>query len=131
MATKASSVDVTLFRVGPVQDSPTVSSQKIAFINYGDESSKLHIQTPTFLTETYGIPRAGPYYQTDRQRAFYKLPFCHGRAQRPDQNDYLEVEKLYNKMVELDQYFGSEEMKLKLFGDKLASIRVPTNRPTP
>jgi len=120
MTTKASNVDATLFRVGPLQDSPTVSSQKIAFINYGDDSSKLHIQTPTFLTETYGIPRAGPYYQTNRQRAFYKLPFCHGRAQYPDQVDYLEVEKLYNKMVELDQYFGSEEMKLQLFGDKLA-----------
>jgi hypothetical protein len=121
MLTKASNIDVNLFQVGNLEDSSSVSSQRIAWVNYATDSSKLNIQTPTFLTETYGIPREGPYYQTDKQRAFYKLPFCHARAQYKDDVDYLDVEKFYNKMVELDQYFGSEEMRLKLFGDKLAS----------
>ena len=121
MITKASNTDVNLFQVGCLEDSSSVSSQRVAWINYATDSSKLNIQTPTFLTEIYGIPRAGPCYQNDKQRAFYKLPFCHARALYTDQVDYLEVEKFYNKMLEMDQYFGSEEMKLQLFGDKLSS----------
>jgi hypothetical protein len=121
MATKANEVDVNLFQVGRLEDSSTVSSQKIAWINYETNKRKLHIQTPAFFTETYGIPRAGPYYLTDRSRAFFKLPFCHARAaQHKDDVDYCAIEKFYNKLVEMDQYFGSEEFKLKLF-DKAAN----------
>ena len=121
MTTKASSIDVNLFQVGRLEDSSSVSSQRVAWINYATDSSKLNVQTPTFLTETYGIPREGPYYQTDKQRAFFKLPFCHARGLYRDQVDYLEIEKFYNKMLEMDQYFGSDEMKFHLFGDKLSS----------
>ena len=71
MATKATNVDVSLFQVGRLEDSSTVSSQKIAWINYDTNKRKLHIQTPVFVTETYGIPRHGPYYQTDKSRAFF------------------------------------------------------------
>ena len=56
MATKATDVDVNLFQVGRLEDSGTVSSQKIAWINYDTNKRKLHIQTPVFVTETYGIP---------------------------------------------------------------------------
>ena len=35
--------------------------------------------------------------------------------------DYCAIGKFYNKLVELDKYFGSEEVKLQLFGDKIAS----------
>ena len=59
MATKATDVDVSLFQVGRLEDSSTVSSQKIAWINYDTNKRKLHIQTPVFVTETYGIPRQG------------------------------------------------------------------------
>jgi hypothetical protein len=121
MATKANEVDVNLFQVGRLEDSSTVSSQKIAWINYETSKKKLHIQTPAFFTETYGIPRAGPYYPTDKSRAFFKLPFCHVRAaQHKDDIDYCAIEKFYNKLVEMDQHFGSEEFKIKLFGDKVA-----------
>ena len=34
MATKAADVDVSLFQVGRLEDSSTVSSQKIAWISY-------------------------------------------------------------------------------------------------
>ena len=81
MATKATDVDVNLFQVGRLEDSGTVSSQKIAWINYDTNKMKLHIQTPVFVAETYGIPRQGQYYQTDKSRAFFKLPFClHGHC---------------------------------------------------
>ena len=121
MATKATDVDVSLFQVGRLEDSSTVSSQKIAWINYDTNKRKLHIQTPVFVTETYGIPRQGPYYQTDRSRAFFKLPFCHQRALHTDEMDYTAMEKFYNKLLEIDSYFGSEDFKVKLFGDKMAS----------
>ena len=120
MATKATDVDVSLFQVGRLEDSSTVSSQKIAWINYDTNKRKLHIQTPVFVTETYGIPRQGPYYQTDRSRAFFKLPFCHQRALHTDEMDYTAMEKFYNKLLEIDSYFGSEDFKVKLFGDKMA-----------
>ena len=121
MATKATDVDVSLFQVGRLEDSSTVSSQKIAWINYDTNKRKLHIQTPVFVTETYGIPRQGPYYQTDKSRAFFKLPFCHQRALHTDEMDYTAMEKFYNKLLEIDSYFGSEDFKVKLFGDKMAS----------
>jgi len=120
MATKATDVDVSLFQVGRLEDSSTVSSQKIAWINYDTNKRKLHIQTPVFVTETYGIPRQGPYYQTDRSRAFFKLPFCHQRALHTDEMDYCAMEKFYNKLLEIDSYFGSEDFRVKLFGDKMA-----------
>ena len=79
------------------------------------------IPTPVFVTETYGIPREGVYYPTDRSRAFVKLPFCHERARHTDDMDYCAMEKFYNKVVELDKHFSSDELKLQLFGDKMAS----------
>jgi len=121
MATKATDVDISLLQVGRLEDSGTVSSQKIAWINYETNKRKLHIQTPVFVTEAYGIPRQGPYYQTDKSRAFFKLPFCHQRALHADEMDYCAMEKFYNKLVEMDSYFGSEDFKVKLFGDKMAN----------
>ena len=121
MTTEASNIDVNLLQVGRLEDSSSVSSQRVARVNYETSNKKLHIQTPAFITETYGIPREGPYYQNDKQRAFYKLPFCHGRSLYADQIDYVGIEKFYNKMLELDKYFGSEEMKLQLLVDKLSS----------
>ena len=76
MATKATDIDLALFQIGHLEDSSTVSSQKIAWINYDNDKGKLNIQTPVFVTETCGIPREGVYYPTDRSRAFFKLPFC-------------------------------------------------------
>ena len=96
MATKATDIDLTLFQIGRLEDSSTVSSQKIAWINYETSKKKLHIQTPVFVTETYGIPREGTYYQTDKSRAFFKLPFCHARALRSDEVDYCAMQKFYN-----------------------------------
>ena len=121
MAFKATDIDVNLFHIGRMEDSTNVSSQKIAWINYDTDKGKLNIQTPVFVTETYGIPREGVYYPTDRSRAFFKLPFCHERARHTDDMDYCAMEKFYNKLVELDKYFGSDELKLQLFGDKMAS----------
>ena len=121
MATKPADVDISLFQVGRLEGSGAVSSQKLAWINYEPNKRKLHAQTPIFVTETYGIPRQGPHYQTDKSRAFFKLPFCHERAPQSDEMDYGAMEQFYKKLAEIDNHFGSEEFKLKLFGDKMAN----------
>lgn len=121
---KATEINIDRLSVGPLQDSSTVSSQKIAWIEYDDglllKKNHLQVQTPSFITETYGVPRQGPYYPTDKTRAFYKLPFCHERAEFKDQLDYEQLRQFYNKMLELDKFFGSEERRLQLFGEKMA-----------
>ena len=38
-------------------------------MSYKDDAQRLNAITPEFITETYGIPREGPRYKTDRPRA--------------------------------------------------------------
>ena len=38
-----------------------------------------------------------------------------------DEMDYTAVEKFYNKLLEIDSYFGSEDFRVKLFVDKMAN----------
>ncbi len=49
------------------------------------------------------------------------MPFCRTRALHTDEVDYCAMEKFYNKVLVVSSYFTSEEFKLELFGDKLAS----------
>ena len=72
---KISQIEVSNIRLGKLEDNIRTPSQKIAFIYYQDDRTRLNAITPEFITETYGIPREGPYYQTDRSRAFFKMPF--------------------------------------------------------
>ena len=65
----------------PLQDNVYIPSQHTSWINRAD-GSKLLVQTPKFITETYGIPRDGVFYTTDKPRSFYKLPLCHDRNRR-------------------------------------------------
>ena len=116
----ANEIRIDRLSVGSFEDSSTVSSQKIAWINYDGEKKPLCVKTPTFITETYGVPRQGQYYPTDKARSFYKLPFCHERAEFKEQLNYDEIEQFYNKLREMDSFFGSEERKLELFGEKMA-----------
>ena len=74
---QVSDIEVSNIRFGKLEDNLRTPSQKIAFISYERDRTPLNAITPEFITETYGIPREGPYYQTDRSRAFFKLPFCH------------------------------------------------------
>ena len=103
---------------GQLQDSIYIKSQKHAFITYNDQ--KLAIQTPEFLTESYGIPREGPFYATARSRAFYKLPFCHERSQFPEELRYDAIEEMYQKFQGIDELLDTAEFRLKLFGEKNA-----------
>ena len=73
---KFSQIEVSNIRFGKLEDNIRTPSQNIAFIYYQDDRTRLNAITPEFITETYGIPREGPYYQTDRSRAFFLIcPF--------------------------------------------------------
>ena len=69
---KISDIEVSNIRIGKLDDNIRTPSQRIAYINYEQDRTPLNAITPEFITETYGIPREGPYYQTDRSRAFFK-----------------------------------------------------------
>ena len=117
MAIKYTEIDTDELLFTPLQDYVYIPSQRISWINKSDKS-KLIIQTPKIVAETYGIPKEGNYFTTDKSRAFYKLPLCHERKQYVDEVDYNEIEEFYKKMKELDTYFASTEFKKKMFGDK-------------
>ena len=115
---KISNIEVSNIRIGKLDDNIRTPSQRIAYINYEQDRTPLNAITPTFITETYGIPREGPYYQTDRSRAFFKMPFCHEFKKHEDTIDYVEIEACYNKLKEIDDYSSSKEMRIQLFGEK-------------
>ena len=117
MAIKFTEINIKDIVFSPLQDIVYIPSQRISWINKAD-NSKLLVQTPTFITETYGIPRDGVFYTTDKSRSFYKLPLCHERKQHPEDVDYSEINEFYAKMKELDAYFASDEFKRTIFGDK-------------
>ena len=114
---KPEQVKISQIAFGALQDSTYVKSQKHAFITHNNQ--KLCIQTPYFLTETYGVPRAGEYYQTLKSRAFYKMPFCFDRREFADEVDYDAVAVLHDKLVEIDALMSSAETRHKLFGEKI------------
>jgi len=116
MAVKAEQVNVNQISFGALEDSTYVKSQKQAFINH--KNQKLLIQTPYFLTETYGVTRAGEYYQTLKSRAFFKMPLCDDRREFPVEVDYDAIMTFHQKLVEIDEMMSSSETKNKLFGDK-------------
>ena len=76
-----SQLEVSNIRFGRRYDNSRTPSHNIAFITYVDDTTRLNVITPEFITETYGISREGPYYKTDRSRAFFKLPFFLQRVQ--------------------------------------------------
>ena len=60
-----SQIEVSNIHFGKLEDNTRTPSHNIAFIYYHDDRTRLNAVTPQFITETYGIPREGPYYQTD------------------------------------------------------------------
>ncbi len=95
MTTRFQLFNIEDIAVGPFQDSSFIPSQRIARISSHTTNSRLLIQSPEFITETYGIPREGPFYTTDKSRAFYKMPFCHERHKHSDEIDYQQIEEFF------------------------------------
>ena len=117
---RPSALDAKNLVIGPLADNDFVKSQRWATLFYEEPNKKLLLQTPHFLAETYGIPRAGPYFQDAKSRAFFKLPFCHERMLFSDEVDYDAIAEWHEKFLELDQYLSGQEFRVKLFGEKNA-----------
>ena len=117
---RPSALDAKNLVIGPLADNDFVKSQRWATLFYEEPNKKLLLQTPHFLAETYGIPRAGPYFPDAKSRAFFKLPFCHERMLFSDEVDYDAIAEWHEKFLELDQYLSGQEVRVKLFGEKSA-----------
>ena len=109
-----------------LKDSPYIPTQQIAFINHKITNNKIFFQSPYVITECYGLPPKDSPFHPPELRAFYKFPFCHGRKKYNDDLNYDKIEAFYNKIKELDEYFGSEELKDTFFGVK-TSINMSIN----
>ena len=112
-----SNFDVNKLLVQPLEDNKLNTAQKLAMVRYKhDQYSEglCQIQSHNCKLFTYGIPRAGPYYATDKARAFVKVP--------EDVNDPKSV-TFFNKLELIDTLMQTTEFKKKLFGsDKVANL---------
>ena len=117
---RISDIEVSNLCFGKLDDNLQTPAQNIAFVSYERDRTPLNAITPEFITETYGIPREGHYYLTDRSRAFFNMSFCHESKKQKGEIDYAEIEACYNKLQEIDDYLVSEEFRLQLFGEKHA-----------
>jgi hypothetical protein len=102
------------------EDNERVESQKIGWISYPDDENnekQLHWKTPTFISESYGIPQEDKFHTDVKSRLYYKLGFCHDRKMYED-CDYDAMEQLMNKFIEIDKMCDTDEFRKKMFGDK-------------
>lgn len=125
-----SNFDASKLIVQTLEDNKLNTAQKLSMVRYKyDQYSDnlCQIQSHNCKLFTYGIPRAGPYYTSDKQRAFIKIP--------EDVNDPKSV-LFFKKLEEIDEFMQSPEVKKKLFGsEKVANaykyqpiVRVPEER---
>lgn len=88
-----------------------ISFPRYTHPKYGSDFT-LFIQFPWVHMSSYGIPRKGEYYLEDYQRTFIKLPL--------DQS-IDEIREFSNRIKLVDQKLGSNEFKVKMFGEKAAA----------
>ena len=121
MTIRASELNVQDIVFGKLEDSTHITSQRVAVISHKQPKNKLLVQTPDFITETYGIPRKGPYYPNNKTKSFNKLPVCHERHEHVGELDYAPIERFYNKLREVDMHCSSEAFRIQMFGEKNAN----------
>jgi hypothetical protein len=95
--------------VTELKENDRSKGQKIAYLRYGDNESQLVFALPWIYINAHGIPSKADFYKNDSQRMFIKLPLDEKESKIKDLSDWLRS---------LDEYFGSDEMKEKLFGTK-------------
>ena len=120
MTTRFSELKVDKIVSQPLQESTYIPGQRVSWLSYKDQN-RLLVQSPDMITETYGIPREGPFHPSDKERAFYKLPFCHERHLHSDEIDYDQIEAFHDKLKEIDALCNSDEFRVKIFGEKNAA----------
>jgi hypothetical protein len=111
---KIKDLNVNKITFTKLEDNDRVTSQKIGFIQYNE--NQLIVQSPEIKSEVYGIPRQDEYHLDIKSRAYYKLGLCHERH-KYDDIKYKFILMLYNKFIEIDNKFKSEQIKKELFGN--------------
>ena len=109
-------VDDISFNNVEVSDLNMTGQQPIAYINYRDSNNrnKILIQTDKFRLTSHGIPRIHEqYYPTDDKREFIKIPIDDN-----GDNQQHACAVLRKHFVAADKFFGSNELRQKLFGKK-------------
>jgi hypothetical protein len=111
MTTNYTEVDVSRLSFTKLEQNTRSKGQTISYPRYNHPvqgaDSPLFIQFPWITLNTYGIPRTGEYYPTDDKRSFIKIPL--------DQS-IPEIKQFSDLLRSIDEKFGSEENKIKLFG---------------
>ena len=119
MTTRFSELKVDEIIFQPLQESTYIPGQRVSWLSYKNQN-RLLVQSPDVITETSGIPREGPFHPSDKERAFYKLPFCHERRLHSDELDYDQIEAFRQKLKEI-ALCNSDELRVKIFGEKNAA----------
>lgn len=98
--------------------------QPLAYINYNDPDlnapTKILVQTDKIKITSHGIPSLSKegdknnYYPTDDKREFIKVPLD------PEQESCVKLRKFLEKV---DEWAGSEEMRIKLFGKRASKYQ--------
>ena len=102
--------DVKKLQVQALEDTKFNNAQKLAFIRY--LGGNCQMQTHKITLNSGGVPQAGPYYATDKARAFCKIT--------EDVNDPNSV-LFFKQMETVDAELSSQEFKNKLFGSAKAA----------
>lgn len=117
-----------------VSDLNKEGSQPLAYINYrdstrGDATVKILVQSGKLKLVSHGIPPLDSergdgktYYPTDEKREFIKIPLD------PEQDTCVALRKFLEKV---DLFFGSDDMKKKLFGKKANMYQYQSTIRTP
>jgi len=103
--------------------------QPISYINYQDPvlnaETKLLFQARKIKLKYHGIPRLNeedPRFDSDEKRDYIKVPID------PEQDNCVELGEM---LTAADAYFGSEDVKTKLFGKNAAKYEYQPCRKTP
>lgn len=109
------------FEHAEVSDLNKEGSQPLAYINYADPdrkaNTKILVQSGKIKITSHGIPQLDKegsnnnYYPDDSKREFIKIPLD------PEQPPCVELRK---HIEAAEEWAGSEEMRIKLFGKKKA-----------
>lgn len=120
-------LDIKCINLKPVEDNERIPSQKLSYPAYNDPKkgeAHFNIQTPEIKLDNYGIPNEGPYYQTDKARAFIKIPL--GVNENTDNETKEERSKREKELLrfkkaleQIDEYVV--ENKNTIFGSEKAA----------
>jgi len=104
-------LETTNLKFTKLEENNRSKGQMIAYPKYMAEGVEtgFFMQSPWIKLYTYGVPKQGEYYKTDEDRLHLRVPF---------DRELPQVDAYAKKLMELDAYMSSDEMKQEIFGKK-------------